>query len=170
MTRATPPGRRRLALALLLASACATQKTERSADARPPATAAEASPHDTSMPASAAAPVATPAVPPDFTDLPVLAPAAEPAPTGPMIVQHYGTNPTVDTRALSVVADAVSTAWQAMKKAHVQSGDAVLVVGAGGVGGFLSQLARAEGARVVAMDISDARLSALSATGNRLRK
>ncbi|MBI5494538.1 MAG: 6-hydroxycyclohex-1-ene-1-carbonyl-CoA dehydrogenase [Deltaproteobacteria bacterium] len=77
------------------------------------------------------------------------------------LVDLSGAPAGVDLRALSVVADAVSTAWQAMKKAQVTTGDAVLVVGAGGVGGFLSQLAKAEGTRVAAMDVDDRRLAAL---------
>jgi len=59
-----------------------------------------------------------------------------------------------DLRLLSVVADAVSTAWQACVRADVQEGDVVFVVGAaGGVGGFSVQIAAALGARVVAMDV-----------------
>ncbi len=59
---------------------------------------------------------------------------------------------------LSVVADAVSTAYQAILRANVNEGDAVFVVGAGGVGSFLTQIARALGARVIACDVSPERL------------
>ncbi|MEE8523898.1 MAG: 6-hydroxycyclohex-1-ene-1-carbonyl-CoA dehydrogenase [Thermoanaerobaculia bacterium] len=61
---------------------------------------------------------------------------------------------------LSVVADAVSTAYQAIRRAALADGDAALVVGAGGVGGFLIQMATALGARVVACDVSAERLEA----------
>ena len=54
---------------------------------------------------------------------------------------------------LSVVADAVSTAYQAALRADLCAGDLAVVVGAGGVGGFLVQIARALGARVVACDV-----------------
>ena len=70
------------------------------------------------------------------------------------------------TRAnLSVVADAVSTAYQAILRSDLQVGDAVFVVGAGGVGGFIIQFARALGARVIACDISPERLVTAAAYG-----
>ncbi|MBI5609508.1 MAG: 6-hydroxycyclohex-1-ene-1-carbonyl-CoA dehydrogenase [Deltaproteobacteria bacterium] len=70
-----------------------------------------------------------------------------------------------DLRALSVVADAVSTAWQAAKRANLRPGDVALVVGAGGVGSFVAQIAKALGAYVVALDTSDVRLEAAKALG-----
>jgi len=70
-----------------------------------------------------------------------------------------------DPRALSVVADAVSTAWQATRRADLQAGDVAIVVGAGGVGGFVAQIATALGAHVIACDISDARLAGLAELG-----
>ena len=59
---------------------------------------------------------------------------------------------------LSVVADAVSTAYQAVRRACVAAGDAVLVIGAGGVGSFVVQIARTLGAQVLACDVSPERL------------
>jgi 6-hydroxycyclohex-1-ene-1-carbonyl-CoA dehydrogenase len=67
--------------------------------------------------------------------------------------------------ALSVVADAVSTAYQAILRADVAAGDAVIVVGAGGVGGFVVQIANALGARVVACDIIEDRLKLIAQHG-----
>ncbi|MDM7994206.1 MAG: 6-hydroxycyclohex-1-ene-1-carbonyl-CoA dehydrogenase [Acidobacteriota bacterium] len=67
--------------------------------------------------------------------------------------------------ALSVVADAVSTAYQAVLRAQVSEGDAVIVVGAGGVGGFVVQIASALGARVAACDIISERLQLIAAHG-----
>jgi 6-hydroxycyclohex-1-ene-1-carbonyl-CoA dehydrogenase len=67
--------------------------------------------------------------------------------------------------ALSVVADAVSTAYQAILRANVTAGDAVIVVGAGGVGGFVVQIANALGARVVACDIIEDRLKLIGQYG-----
>ena len=64
--------------------------------------------------------------------------------------------------ALSVVADAVSTAYQAILRANVAAGDAVIVIGAGGVGGFVVQIANALGARVVACDIIEERLKLIA--------
>lgn len=71
----------------------------------------------------------------------------------------------IDLRELSVVADAVSTAYQAVRRAGVQPGDAVFVIGAGGVGGFVVQIARALGARVAVGDVKAAPLELLEAHG-----
>jgi 6-hydroxycyclohex-1-ene-1-carbonyl-CoA dehydrogenase len=73
--------------------------------------------------------------------------------------------PTVDPRDLSVVADAVSTAYQATVRAGLAKGDAAFVVGAGGVGGYAIQIAGALGARVVALDVSTGRLEMAAAHG-----
>jgi len=66
---------------------------------------------------------------------------------------------------LSVLADAVSTPWQAIKKSGLAEGHLAVFVGAGGVGGFGVQLAAAVGASVVALDIDDTRLEALKEHG-----
>ncbi len=66
---------------------------------------------------------------------------------------------------LSVVADAVSTAYQATVRADLAPGDLAVVVGAGGVGGFAVQIARARGARVVACDVKAASLEAAAGFG-----
>lgn len=62
---------------------------------------------------------------------------------------------------LSVIADAVTTPLQAVRRADVTEGDFVVVVGAGGVGTYAVQIAAASGATVVAVDIDDDRLSLL---------
>ena len=62
----------------------------------------------------------------------------------------------------SVVADAVSTAYQAVLRAEVGPGDLAIVIGAGGVGTFAAQIAKHFDAHVVAIDIDDARLEALT--------
>jgi 6-hydroxycyclohex-1-ene-1-carbonyl-CoA dehydrogenase len=66
---------------------------------------------------------------------------------------------------LSVVADAVSTAYQAVHRSGLVAGDVAMVVGAGGVGGFVAQVARALGARVVAIDVDRSRLETLAGCG-----
>ncbi len=68
----------------------------------------------------------------------------------------------LDLRELSVVADAVSTAYQATERAALTEGDLAIVVGAGGVGGFLAQIARARGARVLAIDVDRSRLDRIA--------
>ncbi len=51
---------------------------------------------------------------------------------------------------LAVIADAVTTPFQACKRADLQAGDRVIVLGcAGGVGTYVTQMAKALGARVV---------------------
>jgi 6-hydroxycyclohex-1-ene-1-carbonyl-CoA dehydrogenase len=71
----------------------------------------------------------------------------------------------VDIRELSVVADAVSTAYQAIRRAGLAKGDAAFIVGAGGIGGYAIQIARAIGARVVALDVSSTRLDLVARHG-----
>jgi len=61
-------------------------------------------------------------------------------------------------RHLAVIADAVSTPFQALTRAGVSKGDVVVVIGLGGVGGYAAQLARAMGARVVGLDVDPHKL------------
>jgi 6-hydroxycyclohex-1-ene-1-carbonyl-CoA dehydrogenase len=70
-----------------------------------------------------------------------------------------------DIPTLSVVADAVSTAYQAVLRANLAEGDLAVVVGAGGVGGFVTQIASGLGARVVACDIAADRLKLIANYG-----
>ncbi len=70
--------------------------------------------------------------------------------------------------SLSVIADAVSTAWQAILRSGLAEGDVAVFVGAGGVGGFGIQLAAARGAHVVALDVDDGRLAAMREYGAEL--
>ncbi len=78
-------------------------------------------------------------------------------PAGPLVPLD-GMPSSIRRDELSVVADAVSTAYQAVLRAEVQEGDAVFVVGAGGVGGFLLQIAHALGAATIALDVAEERL------------
>jgi len=71
----------------------------------------------------------------------------------------------VDLAALSVLADAVSTPYQAIRRSGLRAGDLAIFVGCGGVGGFGVQVAAALGARVVAIDVDPARLETLSGYG-----
>src|SRR4051794_2995434 len=59
---------------------------------------------------------------------------------------------------LGVVADAVSTAFQAVRRSGLAAGDVAAVVGVGGVGGFTAQIAAAQGAHVLALDVKRDRL------------
>lgn len=71
----------------------------------------------------------------------------------------------LDLAALSVVADAVSTPFQAIHRSGLARGDLAVFVGVGGVGGFGAQIAAARGAAVVGIDPSGDRLSMLSEHG-----
>ncbi len=75
-------------------------------------------------------------------------------------------NPTdLDLASLSVIADAVSTPYQAALRADLQSGDLAVFIGTGGVGGFGVQIAAAMGAHVIAIDVDSAKLQALAEHG-----
>lgn len=71
----------------------------------------------------------------------------------------------VSLRELSVLADAISTPWQSIRRSGLRAGDVAVFVGAGGVGGFGVQLAAALGAQVAALDVDDARLAAVREHG-----
>jgi 6-hydroxycyclohex-1-ene-1-carbonyl-CoA dehydrogenase len=66
---------------------------------------------------------------------------------------------------VSIVADALTTPYQAVRRAGVRPGALAIVVGAGGVGGYCVQIARAFGATVVAIDVDDAKLDAIKEHG-----
>lgn len=70
-----------------------------------------------------------------------------------------------DLAELSVIADAVTTPYQAAVRSGLRPGELAIVVGAGGVGGYAVQIAAALGARVVALDVDDARLAAVAPHG-----
>ncbi|HET9596875.1 MAG TPA: 6-hydroxycyclohex-1-ene-1-carbonyl-CoA dehydrogenase [Anaeromyxobacteraceae bacterium] len=66
---------------------------------------------------------------------------------------------------VSVVADAVTTPYQAVVQAEVGPGQLVVVNGVGGVGTYAVQIAAARGATVVAVDVDAAKLAAIAAHG-----
>ena len=66
---------------------------------------------------------------------------------------------------VSIVADALTTPYQAVRRAGVVPGSLAIVVGAGGVGGYCVQVARAFGATVVAIDVDDGKLAAIREHG-----
>lgn len=67
--------------------------------------------------------------------------------------------------ALSVIADAVSTPYQAIVRSGLEEGDLAVFIGAGGIGGFGVQVAAALGAHVAAIDIDANRLAVLEEHG-----
>jgi len=66
---------------------------------------------------------------------------------------------------VSIVADALTTPFQAVQRAGVRPNSLAVVVGAGGVGGYCVQIARAFGATVVAIDVDAEKLAAIAQHG-----
>jgi len=66
---------------------------------------------------------------------------------------------------LSVIADAVSTPYQAIVRSGLAQDDMAVFVGTGGVGGFGVQIASAMGAHVVAIDVDPERLALMAEHG-----
>lgn len=64
----------------------------------------------------------------------------------------------VTLEMLSVVADAVTTPFEAIRRSALNAGEVAVIVGAGGIGGFGVQIAAARGAKVIALDIDPERL------------
>jgi 6-hydroxycyclohex-1-ene-1-carbonyl-CoA dehydrogenase len=64
-----------------------------------------------------------------------------------------------------VVADAMTTPYQAVRRAGVAPGSLAVVIGAGGVGGYCVQIASAMGAKVVAVDVDAEKLAPLADYG-----
>jgi 6-hydroxycyclohex-1-ene-1-carbonyl-CoA dehydrogenase len=60
-------------------------------------------------------------------------------------------------RHLAVIADAVSTPYQAIARSGLERRGLCVVVGLGGVGGYAVQIARARGAQVIGIDVSPER-------------
>jgi 6-hydroxycyclohex-1-ene-1-carbonyl-CoA dehydrogenase len=66
---------------------------------------------------------------------------------------------------VSIVADALTTPYQAVRRAEVTPGSLAIVVGAGGVGGYCVQIAAAFGAKVIAIDVDPRKLDAIANHG-----
>ncbi|HEX7414353.1 MAG TPA: 6-hydroxycyclohex-1-ene-1-carbonyl-CoA dehydrogenase [Bacteroidia bacterium] len=66
---------------------------------------------------------------------------------------------------LAVIADAISTPYQVVKKSELRKGDLAIVIGVGGVGVYGALLAKILGAKVIALDINDEKLQAAKQNG-----
>ncbi len=71
----------------------------------------------------------------------------------------------VTLKELSVIADALTTPYQAAKNAGLQADDLAIFIGVGGIGGFGVQIAKALGATVIAIDIDDRKLENIAQFG-----
>ncbi len=73
----------------------------------------------------------------------------------------------VSLAELSVIADAVTTPYQAVIESGLCAEDTAIFVGVGGVGGFGAQIAKSFGAAVVAIDVDPVKLEAIAPSVDR---
>lgn len=66
---------------------------------------------------------------------------------------------------LAVIADAVTTPYQVLKKSELEPGDFAICIGAGGVGIYGALLAKIMGAKVLSLDIDDVKLNIAKENG-----
>jgi 6-hydroxycyclohex-1-ene-1-carbonyl-CoA dehydrogenase len=66
---------------------------------------------------------------------------------------------------LAVIADAVTTPYQVIKKSELKAGDTAIIIGVGGIGIYGVLLAKIFGANVIALDINDAKLKTAEENG-----
>ena len=66
---------------------------------------------------------------------------------------------------LSVIADAITTPYQALLRSGLEMGDLAIVIGVGGVGLYMVQHASNAGATVIAIDIDEIKLAAAGKQG-----
>jgi 6-hydroxycyclohex-1-ene-1-carbonyl-CoA dehydrogenase len=66
---------------------------------------------------------------------------------------------------LAVIADAISTPYQVIKKSELESGDLAIVIGVGGVGVYGALIAKIMGAKVIAIDIDNEKLFSIKSHG-----
>jgi 6-hydroxycyclohex-1-ene-1-carbonyl-CoA dehydrogenase len=59
----------------------------------------------------------------------------------------------------SVIADAVTTPYQSLQRSNLKDGDLAVVIGVGGIGIYMAQLAKDAGATVIAIDVDEAKLA-----------
>ena len=71
----------------------------------------------------------------------------------------------IELADLSVIADAVTTPYQAIVQAGVTNRDLVIVNGVGGVGGYAVQIAATLGGTVIAIDVNEEKLAAIAGHG-----
>lgn len=68
-------------------------------------------------------------------------------------------------KMLSVIADAITTPYQVLKKSELEPGDFAICIGVGGVGIYGGLLAKIMGAKVLALDIDDTKLNIAKENG-----
>ena len=68
---------------------------------------------------------------------------------------------------LAVIADAVTTPLQALRRAGTQADDLVIIIGVGGIGTYAVQIAAALGAKVAAIDVAPDKRARATSLGAR---
>lgn len=71
----------------------------------------------------------------------------------------------LELHELSVIADAVTTPYQALVRSGLRDGELAIVVGVGGIGTYMVQHAVNTGARVIAIDVNDSKLTNATSMG-----
>ena len=66
---------------------------------------------------------------------------------------------------LAVIADAISTPYQVIKKSELEKDDLAIVIGVGGVGIYGALIAKIMGAKVIAIDVNDEKLNIAKSHG-----
>ena len=66
---------------------------------------------------------------------------------------------------LSIVSDAVTTPFQAVKRSRLNAGDLAICIGVGGIGVHGVQVAKGAGAKVIAIDVDDQKLEVAKQAG-----
>jgi 6-hydroxycyclohex-1-ene-1-carbonyl-CoA dehydrogenase len=66
---------------------------------------------------------------------------------------------------ISVIADAISTPYQVIKKSELEANDLAICIGVGGVGVYGALIAKIFGAKVIAIDINDEKLASAKKNG-----
>lgn len=70
-----------------------------------------------------------------------------------------------ELQQLSIVADAVTTPYQSLQRSNLKKGDLAIVIGTGGIGIYMLQLAASTGATVIALDIDNKKLDKAATMG-----
>ena len=69
---------------------------------------------------------------------------------------------------LSVIADAVTTPYQSLLRSRLRKGELAIVIGVGGIGIYMLQHAKKVGARVIAIDVAEEKLTTAKNMGAEL--
>jgi len=83
----------------------------------------------------------------------------------PFSIEEITPNSALKLEDLSIVADAITTPYQSLIRSGLRDGELAIVNGVGGIGIYMVQHAKNRGAKVIAIDIDDKKLSAAQNQG-----